>query len=190
MGDVERTVDGHRIEPLAPRTWDAFAALAERHNGVWGGCWCVHFHCYPHPPELTELGAREFKRRRVEDDRAHAALVFDGDLAVAWAEFGPVDELPNIQHRKEWEQGLVHRPDYRITCLFVDRRYRRRGMAEVAVRGALALIAEAAVVSSSPIRTTSRRTRRRRHPFSTTPPGPCTSDSASRTSDPRARATA
>jgi GNAT superfamily N-acetyltransferase len=143
MGDVERTVDGHRIEPLAPRTWDAFADLAERHNGVWGGCWCVHFHCYPHPPELTELGAREFKRRRVEDDRAHAALVFDGDLAVAWAEFGPVDELPNIQHRKEWEQGLVHRPDYRITCLFVDRRYRRRGMAEVAVRGALALIAEA-----------------------------------------------
>ncbi len=134
MGDAELTVDGHRIEPLGPRTWDAFADLAERHNGVWGGCWCTHFHCYPQPPELKELGAREFKRRRVEADRAHAALVFDGDLTVAWAEFGPVDELPNIQHRKEWEQGLVQRPDYRITCLFVDRRYRRQGMAEVAVR--------------------------------------------------------
>ena len=143
MGDVGPTVDGHRIEPLGPQTWDAFADLAERHNGVWGGCWCTHFHCHPQPPELKELGAREFKRRRVEDDRAHAALVFDGDLAVAWAEFGPVDELPNIQHRKEWEQGLVQRPDYRITCLFVDRRYRRHGMAEVAVRGALALIAGA-----------------------------------------------
>jgi hypothetical protein len=69
--------------------------------------------------------------------------VFDGDLAVAWAEFGPVDELPNIQHRKEWEQGVGQRPDYRITCLFVDRHYRRRGMAEVAVRGALELIAGA-----------------------------------------------
>jgi len=32
-------------------------------------------------------------------------------------------------------------PDFRITCLFVDRRYRRKGMAEIAVRGALALIA-------------------------------------------------
>ena len=49
----------------------------------------------------------------------------------------------NIQHRKEWEKGVVRRPDFRITCLFVDRRYRRKGMASVAVRGALALIADA-----------------------------------------------
>jgi hypothetical protein len=29
------------IRPLTPQTWDAFADLAERHNGVWGGCWCT-----------------------------------------------------------------------------------------------------------------------------------------------------
>jgi hypothetical protein len=58
-------------------------------------------------------------------------------------QYGPVEELPNIHHRKEWEQGLVARPYYRITCLFVDRGYRRKGMAAVAVRGALALIAAA-----------------------------------------------
>lgn len=143
MGDVALTVDGHRIEPLGPQTWDAFADLAQRHNGVWGGCWCTWFHCYPDPPERKELGHREFKRQLVERDRAHAALVFDGDAAVAWAEYGPVDELPNIHHRKEWEQGVVRMPDYRITCLFVDRSYRRKGMAAVAVRGALALIAAA-----------------------------------------------
>ncbi len=143
MGDVALTVDGHRIEPLGPQTWDAFADLAQRHNGVWGGCWCTWFHCYPDPPERKELGHREFKRQLVERDRAHAALVFDGDVAVAWAEYGPVDELPNIHHRKEWEQGVVRMPDYRITCLFVDRSYRRKGMAAVAVRGALALIAAA-----------------------------------------------
>jgi GNAT superfamily N-acetyltransferase len=150
MGDVE--VDGYRVEPLGPQTWDAFADLAQRHNGVWGGCWCTWFHCYPDPPERKELGNREFKRQLVERDRAHAALVFDGDVAVAWAEYGPVDELPNIHHRKEWEQGLARMPDYRITCLFVDRNYRRRGMAAVAVRGALALIAAAGggVVESYP----------------------------------------
>ena len=69
--------------------------------------------------------------------------MFDGDVAVAWAQFGPVAELPNIHHRKEWEQGVARMPDYRITCLFVDRGYRRKGMAAVAVRGALALIAAA-----------------------------------------------
>lgn len=134
-------VDGYRIEPLGPQSWDAFAALAERHNGVWGGCWCTWFHLYPDPPERREIGNRAFKQRLVEQGRAHAALVFDGDRAVAWCQYGTVPELPNIHHRKEWEAGAVRMPDYRLTCLFVDRNYRRSGMAAIAVRGALALIA-------------------------------------------------
>lgn len=142
MGTV--AIDGYRIEPLDAQTWDAFADLAERHNGVWGGCWCTYFHLYPDPKEERRaLGHREFKRQLVLAGRAHAALVFDGDTAVAWAQFGTVDELRNIQHRKEWERGLEQRPDFRITCLFVDRSYRRKGMASVAVRGALELIAAA-----------------------------------------------
>ena len=34
-------------------------------------------------------------------------------------------------------------PAYRLTCIFVDRDYRRKGLAAVAVRGALDLIAKA-----------------------------------------------
>ena len=62
---------------------------------------------------------------------------------MAWAEFGPPEELPNIHHRKEYEAGLVAAPDYRITCIFVDRRYRRGGVAALALRGALDLISQA-----------------------------------------------
>lgn len=143
MTTVELSVDGYRIEPLSTGTWEAYAGLAERHNGVWGGCWCIYFHLYPDPPERRQLGARGFKESLVEQNRTHAAVVFDGDEAIAWAQYGPVSELPNIQHRKEWEQGVEEIPDYRITCLFVDRRYRRKGVAAVAVKGALALIAGA-----------------------------------------------
>jgi GNAT superfamily N-acetyltransferase len=143
MSDVELQVDGFRIQPLSVETWDAFADLAERHNGVWGGCWCAFFHCYPDPPERKTLGNREFKRQRVEEDRAHAALVFDGDTAIAWAEFGPVEELPNIHHRKQYDAEAVTRPDFRITCIYVDKRHRKGGLAAVALRGALDLIAQA-----------------------------------------------
>lgn len=131
-----------RIEPLTPQTWAAFAHLAERHNGVWGGCWCTWFHG-PFDEATRALGGREVKRRLVEEGRAHAALVFDGDEAVAWCEYGSVAELPNIHHRKQWEATAGQRPDYRLTCLFVDRRYRRQGLAAVAVQGALDLIARA-----------------------------------------------
>jgi GNAT superfamily N-acetyltransferase len=140
-------VDGYRIRPLGPATWPDFESLAARHNGVWGGCWCTWFHLYPDPPERKELGNCGFKRQLVQQDRAHAALAYadtpDGEEAVAWAQYGTVAELANIHHRKQWEQGLEQMPDFRITCLFVDRRYRRRGMAAVAVRGALQLIAAA-----------------------------------------------
>lgn len=138
------TVDGYRIESLTAETWDAFAGLAERHNGVWGGCWCTYFHRAADTEEQRQaLGHREFKRALVEAGRTHAALVMDGDLAIAWAQFGTVPELPNIHHRKDWEKGLTRTPDYRITCLFVDRNHRRAGTAAVAVRGALGLIAAA-----------------------------------------------
>ena len=33
--------DGYTIKALTSDTWEAFADLAERHNGVWNGCWCT-----------------------------------------------------------------------------------------------------------------------------------------------------
>ena len=143
MRGTELATEDLVVRPLDAQTWPAFADLAGRHNGVFGGCWCTWFHCHPDPPERAELGNREFKHALVTNGRAHAALVFRGDEAIAWAEYGPVAELPNIHHRKQWELETTQQPNYRITCLFVDRRFRRNGLAAVAVRGALALIADA-----------------------------------------------
>jgi len=133
----------YTIKPLDTGTWDAFAQLAERHNGVWGGCWCTWFHTAHSEKEYTAEANRALKERLVNEGRAHAALVFDGDVAVAWCEYGAPGELPNINHRKEYEAGLGRLPDYRLTCFFVDKRYRRKGVAAVALRGALDLIAQA-----------------------------------------------
>ncbi|MCK0111377.1 GNAT family N-acetyltransferase [Ornithinimicrobium sp. F0845] len=136
------TIDGYRIEPLTPQTWPAYADLAEKHNGVWGGCWCLWFH-QPLDPQERALGGRALKEKFVREGRTHAAVVLDGERAIAWCQFGTVAELPNIHHRKEWEKGVTRVPDYRLTCLFVDRDVRRDGVAAVAVRGALELIARA-----------------------------------------------
>jgi hypothetical protein len=135
--------DDYMVKPLDRDTWDAFAGLAERHNGVWNGCWCTWFHTFHAEKEFTAEGNRALKERLVAEGRAHAALVFDGDEAVAWCEYGTPAELPNIYHRKEYEADLDLVPDYRITCFFVDKKYRRSGIAGVALRGALDLIAQA-----------------------------------------------
>jgi len=125
------------IRPLSPETWDAFADLAERHNGVWGGCWCTWFHPACAGRGQSAEGNRALKEQWVREGRAHAALVFDGEVAVGWCEYGTPEELPRIYHRKEYEEGLERLPDYRLTCFFIDRRYRRQGVSAVALRGAL-----------------------------------------------------
>jgi hypothetical protein len=137
------STESFTIKALGPDTWDAFADLAERHNGVWGGCWCTWFHTFQSEKTHTVDGNRALKEKLVRQGKAHAALVFDGDVAVGWCEWGTPDELPNIYHRKEYEEGLDRPPDYRLTCFFVDKRYRRGGVAAAALRGALGLIGEA-----------------------------------------------
>ena len=52
------------------------------------------------------------------------------------------EELPNIHHRKEYEAALDKPPDYRITCIFVDKKHRRKGVTAAALRGAVDLIAQ------------------------------------------------
>ncbi len=135
--------EGFAIRALTAETWGAFDALVERHNGIFGGCWCIYFH-----PDCAERGQgydgnRALKRQLVEQGKAHAALVFEGDRAVAWCEFGTPDELPNIHHRKAYEAGVERLPDYRLTCIFIDRDYRRQGISALALQGALDLIAKA-----------------------------------------------
>ena len=60
----------------------------------------------------------------------------------------------------ERRAGLDKAPDYRLTCFFVDRNYRRKGVAAVALRGALDLIAKAGggVVEAYPQDTLDKRT--------------------------------
>jgi len=129
------------VTPLGPDTWDGFAELVERNNGIYGGCWCIGFH-----PECGQRGLdhRAVKRGRVLTDGAHAALVLDEEGAVqGWAQYGDVNELPGIKHRRIYDREPPAAPDWRITCIFVDRSHRGRGIARRALGGALDLIAQA-----------------------------------------------
>ena len=130
-------------QPLSTATWPAFARLVEKHNGIFGGCWCISFHLEPGENKRWAGRYRELKEARLRAGRAHAAMVFDGPDAVGWCQFGPTAELPNIRSKKEYEKGLTKLPDWRITCFFIDRERRGEGIASLALREALRYIARA-----------------------------------------------
>jgi GNAT superfamily N-acetyltransferase len=128
-------------KPLDAVTWPDFERLVEDHHGVWNGCWCLGFHEEGAPNVHTPEQRRALKEARVREGRAHAALVYDGAQCVGWCQFGPSDELPRIKHQKAYRTDLHPLPDWRITCFFVGRTHRRRGVAEAALAGALEEIA-------------------------------------------------
>jgi ribosomal protein S18 acetylase RimI-like enzyme len=132
----------YTVAALTADTWDAYARMMERHNGVFGGCWCTWFHTLSADKTFTADDNRALKQRLVAEGRAHAALVLDGDEAVAWCQYGSPAELPNIYHRKQYDAETERPPDYRITCLFVDKKYRRKGLAAIVLNGAVELIAQ------------------------------------------------
>ena len=123
--------------PLDMDTWPDFAALVERHNGVWGGCWCMAFHA----KGIGAVGNRDAKETRIREGSTHAALVFDGSACVGWCQFGSTDELPRIKHQRAYREGLAVLPDWRITCFFIDKARRGEGVATAALAGALGEIA-------------------------------------------------
>lgn len=146
----------YTIAPLEAATWDAFADLVERNNGIFGGCWCIGYH-----PECGRKGIdhRAVKEDRVRTGGAHAALVLGEDgAAQGWCQYGSPTELPGIKHRREYDKDAPPLPDWRITCIFVDRSHRGQGIARTALEGALEQIAEAGggLVEAIPEVTTGR----------------------------------
>ena len=131
----------YTIKALNETTWDAFAALVDRNNGVFGGCWCLGFHPEGGDKSLTAAQRRQRKLERVREGTAHAALVFDQDDCVGWCQFGAPDEVPRIKSRAVYEKGQSVPPAWRIACNFVGKGHRRRGVATAALAGALDLIA-------------------------------------------------
>jgi ribosomal protein S18 acetylase RimI-like enzyme len=136
----EEKMNNYIVKELDKDTWRDFELLAERHNGIWGGCWCTWFHQSADVVRGSSEDNRALKKRLVLEGRSHAALVYDHDSAIAWCQFGTPEELPAIYHKKEVESVDYIMPDWRITCLFVDKKYRKLGVAKHALLGALEII--------------------------------------------------
>ncbi|MDA4118528.1 MAG: GNAT family N-acetyltransferase [Thaumarchaeota archaeon] len=128
------------VRELGPETWPDFVRIMEKHNGVWGGCWCVTFHLPAGGLKRTKAPSRRaFKEELVQANRSRSALVYDGADVVGWCQFGPPVELPG--RMSGYGRLRLDPPDWRIPCFFVDRDRRREGVAEAALAGALRIIA-------------------------------------------------
>src|SRR5437870_11882207 len=89
-----------QVKELGKETWPDFERMVEKHNGVWGGCWCTFFHLAPSDHKQRSGKHQQHNENLVRANRSHAALVYDGADLVGWSQSGPVVEL-SARRRRE-----------------------------------------------------------------------------------------
>jgi len=139
-----KTENAYSTKELSKTTWPDFEALFAKHNGVWGGCWCLFYHTKGeflikgHGPENKKA-----KKALVKKRRTHGIIIYSGATPVGWVQYGPKPELPRLDASKTYQSlslGNGGKKLWRITCFFVDRNNRRKGVAGFGLNAALASI--------------------------------------------------
>ena len=139
------------IRPLTPELWPALEDLFGK-NGACGGCWCM----YPRigsaytkrPGEENRADFRQVVRRGPPP----GLLAFAGDLAVGWCQITPRDSVPWLD--RTWRIARVDdEPVWSISCLYVRKGYRRKGITSALVAAAVkaATRAKAPSVEAYPV---------------------------------------
>src|SRR2546427_5601023 len=164
------------VRALGSSTWPDFERVVEKHNGVWGDCWCVAFHLKRSEEKQWAGKHRALKQKLVRANRSHAALVYDGADVVGWCQFGPHAELP--ARMSGFNRLDEAQPDWRITCFFVDRDHRKEGVAKAALRVRFALFLPREAGKSTDIQSTHEENHTRLH-FCGVEPKQCSPSSGS-----------
>jgi len=105
--------------------------------------------------EWKKINRRD-KKALVKKGRSHAILVYSGNIPVGWCQYGIREELPRIDAGRGYKKLNPEYGDkklWRITCFFIDRAYRGRGVSKFALKAALESIKNqgGGIVESYPV---------------------------------------
>jgi len=123
------------IHPLTPDRWADFAALLGPKGGV-GGCWCMLWRQSKRDYDRNAGdGNREAMRRLIEKGPPPGLLAYDGDRCVGWLSLAPRGAFARLQSSRVLQP--VDKADvWSITCLFIARGHRRRGVGTALLQAA------------------------------------------------------
>jgi GNAT superfamily N-acetyltransferase len=123
------------VRPFTPDLGPAFEDLFGE-NGAVGGCWCMYWRigrAYRKSPHQENRAAF---REVVERGPPPGLLAFDGDMAVGWCQLTPRDALPWLD--RTWRLKRVDDvPVWSLSCFYVRKGYRRRGVTSALIAAAV-----------------------------------------------------
>ncbi|MDH3255685.1 MAG: GNAT family N-acetyltransferase, partial [Acidobacteriota bacterium] len=129
-----------RVRPLTPSRWKYFDRLfGER--GACGGCWCMWWKVKRSEWDSQKGETNRRAMRAYVDSGARPGLIaFAGREPVGWIAVEPRKNYP-VLTRSRMLKTLDDAPVWSITCFFVRRDFRNRGVARALIRAAVEHVA-------------------------------------------------
>lgn len=125
----------YKIRPLTPDLWSAFADLFGK-LGACNECWCMYWRIGAQYRKQSRAANKRAFHKLVEQGPASGFLAFDGDLTVGWCQLTPRDALPWLD--PTWRlKRLDDVPAWRISCFYVRKGYRKKGITVALVEAAI-----------------------------------------------------
>jgi GNAT superfamily N-acetyltransferase len=122
------------VRPLTPELWPALEDLFGS-AGASNGCWCMYWRLGPEyrgRREQNKAAFRELTRRGPPP----GLLAFDGDVAVGWCQLTPRADLRWLDNNRRLAR-VDDTPVWALSCFYVRRSYRRRGVTSALIAAAL-----------------------------------------------------
>lgn len=115
------------IHPLTPDRWDDFVKLFGK-NGACAGCWCMWWRLAR--AQWRQQKGNENKkalRKIVRAGDTPGLLAYENGQAIGWCAIAPRDVYPRLATSRTLKP-VDEQPVWSVTCFFVARPFRRRGV--------------------------------------------------------------
>jgi len=125
MGDLE--LGELEFHPLTTERLPAFEALFGA-RGACGGCWCMYWRqTYSEFEREKGSGNRRSIKAIVESGEVPGILAYLRGEAIGWCAVAPRDSFPRLERSRVLKR-IDESPVWSITCFFVDKSHRNRGL--------------------------------------------------------------
>jgi GNAT superfamily N-acetyltransferase len=123
-------------KPLSEKTWKDFEILfGER--GACGGCWCMAWRLKPSDFEKQKgLGNKKAIHKLVKENEPIGIIGYAGKKPAAWCAVAPREKFVRLENSRVLKK-IDEQPVWSITCFFILKEYRRKGLSSEVLKCAI-----------------------------------------------------
>jgi GNAT superfamily N-acetyltransferase len=129
------------VRPLTPDRLPALEDLFGE-QGPASRCWCMYWRIGNDYRKRPRAANKAAFCAMVADGPSPGLLAYDGDLAVGWCQLTPRQALPWLD--RAWRLKRVdEQPVWSLSCFYVRKGYRKRGVTSALIAAALEVARDA-----------------------------------------------